>query len=150
MAEASPVRQVKVWDGWIRLVHWAIVLLIGHVVVVHAGRASAEVHYLSGYARADPGAVPPRLGRGRLATPRASRASCARRSPRCGISGSFGRREPDTEIGHNAAGGWMVLVLLGLLLAQALTGLFANESRASTTRRMGPWRCLSATPPATG
>src|SRR5579863_5025168 len=25
------------------------------------------------------------------------------------------RREPDTEVGHNAAGGWMVLGLLGLL-----------------------------------
>ena len=25
------------------------------------------------------------------------------------------RREPDTEIGHNAAGGWMVLVMLALL-----------------------------------
>ena len=28
MAE-EPVRQVKVWDGWIRLVHWGIVSLIG-------------------------------------------------------------------------------------------------------------------------
>ena len=37
------------------------------------------------------------------------------------------RREPDTEVGHNAAGGWMVLVLLGLLLTQALTGLFADS-----------------------
>ena len=28
------------------------------------------------------------------------------------------RREPDTEIGHNAAGGWMVLVMLALLAVQ--------------------------------
>ena len=28
------------------------------------------------------------------------------------------RREPDTEIGHNAAGGWMVLVMLVLLAVQ--------------------------------
>ena len=30
----------------------------------------------------------------------------------------FTRKEPDTQIGHNAAGGWMVLVLLAVLLAQ--------------------------------
>jgi cytochrome b len=39
---------------------------------------------------------------------------------------SLRRREPDTEVGHNAAGGWMVLGLLALLLAQVATGLFAN------------------------
>jgi cytochrome b len=37
------------------------------------------------------------------------------------------RREPDTEIGHNAAGGWMVLMLLALLAAQVGTGLFSND-----------------------
>jgi cytochrome b len=37
------------------------------------------------------------------------------------------RREPDREIGHNAAGGWMVLVMLLLLLVQAVTGLFSND-----------------------
>ena len=30
------------------------------------------------------------------------------------------RREPDGTIGHNAAGGWMVLVMLALLLVQAV------------------------------
>jgi cytochrome b len=37
------------------------------------------------------------------------------------------RREPDHEIGHNAAGGWMVLVMLGLLCVQVGTGLCAND-----------------------
>jgi cytochrome b len=37
------------------------------------------------------------------------------------------RREADREIGHNAAGGWMVLVMLALLGLQAGTGLFAND-----------------------
>ncbi len=39
----------------------------------------------------------------------------------------FARREPDTEIGHNAAGGWMVLLMLVLLAVQAGTGLFATN-----------------------
>ncbi len=39
----------------------------------------------------------------------------------------IGRREADAEVGHNAAGGWMVLALLGLLCAQVATGLCAND-----------------------
>ena len=37
------------------------------------------------------------------------------------------RREPDTEVGHNAAGGWMVIGLLALLFIQVGTGLCAND-----------------------
>jgi cytochrome b len=37
------------------------------------------------------------------------------------------RREPDHEVGHNAAGGWMVLGMLGLLIVQVGTGLYAND-----------------------
>jgi cytochrome b len=37
------------------------------------------------------------------------------------------RREPDTEIGHNAAGGWMVVLMLVLLAVQVGTGLCAND-----------------------
>jgi cytochrome b len=37
------------------------------------------------------------------------------------------RREPDVEVGHNAAGGWMVLVLLSILCVQVGTGLCAND-----------------------
>ena len=37
-------------------------------------------------------------------------------------------REPDRQIGHNPAGGWMVLLLIALLLAETLTGLYvAND-----------------------
>ena len=36
-------------------------------------------------------------------------------------------REPDTAIGHNAAGGWMVLLMLALLCGQVATGLCAND-----------------------
>jgi len=38
------------------------------------------------------------------------------------------RREPDRQIGHNPIGGWMGLLLLVLLLAEALTGIYvAND-----------------------
>lgn len=37
------------------------------------------------------------------------------------------RREPDTETGHNAAGGWMVIGMLAILSVQVATGLCAND-----------------------
>jgi anaerobic selenocysteine-containing dehydrogenase/cytochrome b len=37
------------------------------------------------------------------------------------------RREHPSHLGHNPAGGWMVLLFLLLLLAQASAGLFAND-----------------------
>ncbi|HTZ68345.1 MAG TPA: cytochrome b/b6 domain-containing protein [Roseiarcus sp.] len=37
-------------------------------------------------------------------------------------------REPDRQVGHNPAGGWVVVCLLALLLAETLTGLYlAND-----------------------
>jgi cytochrome b len=40
------------------------------------------------------------------------------------------RREPDTQCGHNPAGGWMVLLLLLLLLGQTLSGVILNNDVA--------------------
>jgi cytochrome b len=40
------------------------------------------------------------------------------------------RREPDVQVGHNAAGGWMVLIMLALLLGETLTGVFVNNDVA--------------------
>ena len=57
-----------------------------------------------------------------------SRFSQFLRSPVQGLRGlaQFTRREPDDQVGHTAAGGWMVLVLLGLLAIQVGTGLFSR------------------------
>ncbi len=40
------------------------------------------------------------------------------------------RREPDHQVGHNAAGGWMVVLLLAVLLVQTLSGLLINNDVA--------------------
>jgi cytochrome b len=40
------------------------------------------------------------------------------------------RREPDMQVGHNPAGGWMVLLLLALLLGETLTGIVDNNDVA--------------------
>lgn len=39
-------------------------------------------------------------------------------------------REQDGQIGHNPAGGWMVLLMLALLLGQTLTGILDNNDVA--------------------
>ncbi len=52
------------------------------------------------------------------------------------------RREPDTQVGHNPAGGWMVLVMLALLLGETLSGVFVNNDVANEgplTERLPAW-----------
>jgi cytochrome b len=38
--------------------------------------------------------------------------------------------EPDRQVGHNPAGGWMVILLLALLLGETLTGLYVGNDVA--------------------
>jgi cytochrome b len=136
MAGETPQRRVKVWDGWIRLVHWGIVVLIG-VSWWSMNTNRAELHYLSGYAVLT--LLLFRLAWG-VAGSDTARFARFLRSPVAALRhlSHLRRREPDTEVGHNAAGGWMVLVLLGLLLAQAASGLFANHEPGMTYDAHGP------------
>lgn len=120
----APTQSVKVWDPWVRVFHWSIVVLLGvSYASIQAGRM--QLHYLSGYAVL--ALVLFRIGWGIIGSDTARFARFLR-SPIAALRhlAEFSRPEPDREIGHNAAGGWMVLVLIGLLLAQALTGLFAD------------------------
>ncbi|MCO6419860.1 cytochrome b/b6 domain-containing protein [Siccirubricoccus sp. KC 17139] len=122
---AEAVRPVKVWDGWVRLCHWAIVALLG-LSWWSAETGRMQLHFLSGYAVL--ALVLFRLAWG-LVGSETARFSRFLRSPLAALRhlAGFRRGEPDREVGHNAAGGWMVLVLLGLLLAQPVTGLFADS-----------------------
>ena len=59
-----------------------------------------------------------------------ARFSCFLTSPRTAVQHLKYAllREPDRQVGHNPAGGWMVLFLLALLLAETLTGIYvAND-----------------------
>jgi cytochrome b len=117
--------RVKVWDGWVRLVHWSIVVLMAvSYWSIQAGKM--QIHYWSGYTVLT--LVLFRIAWGLVGSDTA-RFGRFLRSPLAALDHlrHFPRREPDTEIGHNAAGGWMVLVLLALLLAQPATGLFSDS-----------------------
>ena len=116
---------VKVWDAPTRLFHWAIVLLLGASWLTES-RGWMELHMLSGYSM-----MALLLFRAAWGCVGSDTARFARfvHSPVAAFEhlGRLHRREPDTEIGHNAAGGWMVLVMLLLLAVQVGTGLCAND-----------------------
>ena len=116
---------VRVWDLPTRLFHWAVVLLVGFSWL-SAERDWMDWHLLSGYTilalllfRVAWGFVGSDTARFRqfLASPFAALRHLAH----------LARREPDHQVGHNAAGGWMVLGLLLLLGVQVGTGLFSND-----------------------
>jgi cytochrome b len=118
-------RPIRVWDVPTRMFHWGIVMLIG-TSWLSQHEDWMTLHFLSGYTLLTAlvfrvvwgfvGSDTSRFGRF-LKSPAAVARYLAR----------LHRREPDTEIGHNPAGGWVVLVMLGLLLVQVGTGLCAND-----------------------
>lgn len=138
---------VKIWDGWVRMSHWLILVLM----LVSFGTAKSQKmdwHMLSGYTiltllifRLLWGVFGSDTARFAtfLAWPGAALRQLAK----------IGRKESDTEVSHNPAGGWMVVLLLALLLTQATTGLFTYDqvfTRGPLARRVSEeWVDLAST-----
>lgn len=117
---------VRVWDLPVRLFHWLIVALVA------AAYATWRLNWMVWHGWIGDltlALVLFRLLWGFLGSDTA-RFSQFLTSPRIALQHlrySF-LREPDRQVGHNPAGGWMVLLLLALLLAEALTGIYvAND-----------------------
>ena len=119
---------MRVWDAPIRLFHWLLVVL---VVFSYASIQLnwLDLHILSGETILT--LLLFRLAWGVVGS-QTARFGFFLRNPLAGLRhlAALGRREPDTELGHNAAGGWMVVVLLLALLAQVGSGLFAYDTDA--------------------
>lgn len=126
MHGSTQLRPVKVWDLPVRAFHWAIVVLVGFSWL-SASRSWMELHFLAGYAVL--ALLLFRLAWGVVGSDTA-RFSRFLVSPASALRhlAHIGRREPDREIGHNPAGGWMVVLMLILLLVQVGTGLSANDN----------------------
>jgi cytochrome b len=119
-------RIVLVWDIPIRVFHWLIVALVAAAyatwrlnwMVLHGWVGDAVLALLLfrlmwGFFGSE--------------TARFSRFLASPGTAVRHLKTAF-RREPDRQVGHNPAGGWMVLLLLALLLAETLTGLYvAND-----------------------
>ncbi len=119
------MRPIKVWDLPVRLFHWAIVVLI------LCSWGTQEFNYMDWHVRIGCTILTLLLFRvvwGFIGSDTA-RFTRFLRSPAAAWRhlAHLRRPEPDREIGHNAAGGWMVLVMLALIGVQAGTGLFAND-----------------------
>lgn len=117
-------RPVKVWDLPVRIFHWSILgLMILSYVSVNQGWL--WTHLVSGYLMMT--ALIFRAAWGLIGSDTA-RFVRFLKSPLEGLAHlrHLAAREPDRQIGHNAAGGWMVLIMLGLLAAMVGTGLFSN------------------------
>lgn len=123
-----PRRAILVWDLPIRLFHWLTVALVAAAYVTwrlnwmdwhaYAGEALLAL-VLFRLAWGVIGSDTARFARF-LASPRAAFRHLAH----------LCRREPDEQAGHNPAGGWMVMLMLGLLLAQTVTGIIDNNDVA--------------------
>ena len=114
-----PPATVRVWDPLVRVFHWSLVALF--VVAYLTGDEIQRVHNAAGYTIA--GLLAARVLWG-FVGPRHARFSDFVRSPRDVRAYlrdmlSFRARR---YIGHNPAGGIMVLALIGMLGATSLTG----------------------------
>ena len=140
-AGAGPgTRRLKVWDPWVRLVHWSIVVLIP-LSFWTAKTDRWDLHLLAGYTMLT--LILFRIAWG-LVGSHTARFRNFLKSPLEAVRhlGHLRKRPVGVEIGHNAAGGWMVLVLLLLLLTQTGTGLFANHDPGFTYSQHGPLSML--------
>jgi cytochrome b len=125
---AGDWRRVRVWDLPVRLFHW---LAVGLVALAWL---SQRMNWMQLHIRAGETLLALVLFRllwgccgsetARFSRFLASPAAAWRHLRH------LARREPDVQVGHNAAGGWMVAFLLALLLVETLSGLYVNNDIA--------------------
>ena len=116
--------KVKLWDWPVRLVHWLLVGLLGFSW--WAADDHLDWHQWSGYAVI--GLVAFRIYWGFAGTGAARFAGFVR-GPGATLSylKTLSSRTPATTPGHNPLGALSILVILGLLLVQLATGLYAVD-----------------------
>lgn len=121
------MKKIRVWDLPVRLFHWALALLIViSVVTQDIGGNAMEWHFLSGYAALT--LIVFRILWGLVGT-RYARFSSFIHGPSTIIA--FVRGAKEKRLGHNPLGSLSVFALLGVVLVQAMSGLFANDDIAN-------------------
>lgn len=121
-------RQIAVWDVPTRVFHWLVVLLIAFAF------ATVRSNWMDWHARAGYALLVALLFRllwgffgsqtARFSSFLASPLAAARHLVHAL------RRERDLQVGHNPAGGWMVLLLVALMLGETLSGLYVGNDIA--------------------
>ena len=118
---------MKIWDLFVRISHWLLVVLVAAAyLAAEFGGVEKEWHFKIGIA-----ILVLVLSRVVWALVGSSSARFSRFlvSPMVAIRYLADLKVGKAKhyIGHNPAGGWMVLVLWGLLIAMPVTGMFSSD-----------------------
>jgi cytochrome b len=125
--EPTAVDAVKVWDAPTRLFHWSIVALVA-ISWISADQGYMQVHLVSGISLLI--LLLFRIIWGVIGSTTARFTNFVS-SPKAVLAYILpGEGAKPHYAGHNPAGGLMVLTLIGILLLQVTTGLFANDGVA--------------------
>lgn len=111
--------ETRVWDPLVRIGHW--LLAAAFVVGYASGDDAPPMHVYAGYMVL--GVILFRVIWGFIGTPHARFSDFVR--PWGEVRehlASVMRLSPKSSVGHNPAGGWMVILLLVMLLATSLSG----------------------------
>ncbi|NEX61424.1 cytochrome b/b6 domain-containing protein [Noviherbaspirillum galbum] len=124
------MKTIRVWDLPVRLFHWALALLVlAAVVTQKIGGNAMAWHFRCGYAilalllfRILWGVVGSRYARFSSFIHGPSTIAGYIRNGKAALR--------DKALGHNPLGGLSILTMIGVLLAQAVGGLFSNDDIA--------------------
>jgi len=124
---AERSERVRIWDTWVRLFHWSLVVAVLFLIISGTtGWQFFEWHRSAGeFVLA---LLLFRLCWGIVGSGNA-RITALYSNPLHSLShlGHLAKGQVPPERGHNAAGGWAVLLMLALLSFQALSGLFIAD-----------------------
>lgn len=134
----TPTQKIKVWDFPVRFFHWSLAICFA------ISWASAELfdnamqyHLYAGYATLV--LILFRILWGFVGSTTARFTSFVRSFlTTLNYVSTLREPHPGKQIGHNPLGGWMVMAMLGFLLAQAGTGLFSSDD-VSTQGPLAFW-----------
>jgi len=118
---------VKVWDISIRLFHWGLVALIGFLWWSGTEGVEMDNHVLAGYAVL--GLISYRIIWGFLGSYHARFINFVRSPIKAlkSVPEVISVRSDSHYVGHNPVGGWMVVALILILLAQGISGLGTTD-----------------------
>ncbi|HEY6939888.1 cytochrome b/b6 domain-containing protein [Dokdonella sp.] len=127
------VLEVRVWDGFVRLFHWSLVIAFFVAYFTEPEDATLSVHVWAGYFVG--GLIVLRVIWGFIGS-RHARFSDFAFGPFRALAylGNLVRGRSKRHLGHSPAGAWMVYLLLAALTATVLTGLVT----LATEENQGP------------
>lgn len=119
MTDRGEDGEIRVWDPFVRVFHWSLASLIGLAWLTEDGPKS--VHQTAGYVIA--ALLAARLLWGFFG-PKHARFSDFLRGPRTVLAHlrDLAQGRERRYLGHNPAGGWMIIALIATISATVLTG----------------------------